>query len=119
MSSENGLGGQGEIARSGACSLRDLFTPGHEREGARMLARALQAGYIDIFSIDYPAAKKKATEMSNDPDKRIASAGTKLLVAMAAHDLKLLELIEPENREPIVHEHRHFVVPPPRVIGEA
>ena len=103
----------------GACSLRDLFDPGHERQGCTMLASALKAGYVDIFSIDYPAVKRKAKELSEDEDKRVSAAGTKLLVAMAQHDLKLLELLEgaPEDRVQ-VHEHRHFIVPPPRVLGE-
>lgn len=64
-----------------------------------MLARALQAGYVDIFSIDYAETKKRAIEMSNDPDARIKAAGTKLLVAMANHDLKLIELASGGGKE--------------------
>lgn len=84
-----------------------------------MLARALRLGYVDIFGIDYAYAKKKAMEMTKSDDRRIQAAGTKLLVAMAAHDLKLMELASGETREATVHEHRHFVVPPPRLIGES
>lgn len=77
----------------GACTLADLFEPGHERQGANMLARALKAGYVDIFSINYVYAKKKAMEMTEDKDARVKAAGTKLLVEMAKHDLKLLEVV--------------------------
>lgn len=83
-----------------------------------MLARALQAGYVDIFSIDYAETKKRAIEMSNDPDARIKAAGTKLLVAMANHDLKLIELASGGKEVTTeTHQHIHFHVPPPREIG--
>lgn len=102
----------------GRCSLADLFEPGHERMGANILARAIRYGYIDAFTIDYAAAKRKAEELAQDPDRRVAAAGAKLLVEMAKHDLKLLELANDPEAKVKVHEHRHYVVPPPRLLSD-
>lgn len=96
MESENG---KALPVGSGRVSVADLFTAGHERESANMLARALKYGYLDIFSIDYAGCKAKAQELSNDPDKRVQAAGTKLLVEMAKHDLKLIELASGGGKE--------------------
>ena len=106
---ENSIqGGRGEV------TLRDLADPHRARGAAKMIARALEAGYIDIFAIDYQEVKKLARALSKCAEPRAAAAGLKLLVEMAKHDLKLLELVD--GAQEVKQEQTVVVynVPPPR-----
>lgn len=82
---------------SGQPMLSDLLDPesGHKRENTRLLERAIRAGYINAFHIDYPKCKAFAMELCESDDLRAKAAGTKVLTAMANHDLKLMEMLEP------------------------
>jgi hypothetical protein len=82
----------------GTCTLADLMDPHRARGAAGMLATAIKYGYVDAFCIDYGAAKRAAFELSQSEDGRAKAAGTKLLAAMALHDLKLMELLDKSTR---------------------
>ena len=118
MSGENGIGGRG---KSGSALLSDLIDPHRARGAANLLAQALDKGYIDGFTINYADLKAKAQTLVDSDNPRLRNAGIKLQLAMAFHDLKLVGLAQESmgDKVPVQHEHRHFVVPPPRVLGES
>src|SRR5262245_20189098 len=82
----------------GRTSLKDLLddmeNPNKARGSAGMLTRALRAGYIDAFSIDYGDLKSAAFKLSQSDKPRLARAGQRLLMQMALHDLKLMEVVD-------------------------
>jgi len=78
--------------------LEDLSNPNKARGSAGMLTRAIRAGYIDAFSIDYGALKAEAVKLSKSDKPRLSRAGQRLLMQMALHDLKLMEIADKSDR---------------------
>jgi len=96
---DDGLPSPPDRGGRGQCSLADLMDPHRARGAAGLLARAISAGYIDAFCIDYQEAKKLARELAQLKDNpRAKAAGVKLLAAMAIHDLKLMEIADKSKR---------------------
>ena len=100
--------------------LTDLLEDGHERQGLGLLRKAINHGWIDGFWIDYAEAKKHARELLRSDDDRVRLGAVRTLAVMADHDLKLLDRMAGGESQPVqVHEHRHYVIKPPRLLGEA
>lgn len=103
----------------GTLRLADLFEDGHERQGMALLRKAINQGWVDGFWIDYAEAKKHARELLKSDDDRVRLGAVRTLTVMAEHDLKLIEKMSGgEAPEVQVHEHRHYIVKPPRLLGE-
>lgn len=91
---EKRQGGRGSLASV----IEDLADPHRARGTAGLIVTALRDGTIDLFSIDYGMVRREATLMTKSADERVKSAGAKLLVAMANHDAKMIEVADKSIR---------------------
>lgn len=80
-------GGRGGLA----LIMADLGNPNKARDTARIFARSIEAGLVDLFSVDYQAARREATLLAKSDKPRLKAVGIKLLAAMANHDRQMLE----------------------------
>lgn len=87
-------GGRGGLA----LVMADLTNPNKARDTASMFARSIDAGLIDVFSIDYGLARREATLLAKSDKPRLKAAGLKLLAAMASHDAKMIEAADKAAR---------------------
>lgn len=78
--------------------LADLSNPNKARGSAGMITRAIRAGYLDAFSIDYGTLKEEAVKLSKSEKPRLSRAGQRMLMQMALHDLKLMEIADKADR---------------------
>lgn len=88
----NSGGGRGQAL------LTDLLDPHRARGSAGLIGRAIEAGYLGAFCIDYAEVKKTARELLVSDKPRVRAAGVKLMATMANHDLKLMEIADKADR---------------------
>ena len=78
--------------------MTDLLDPHRARGTAGLLTKAIEAGYIGAFCIDYAEVKRAARELLLSDKARVRASAVKLLATMAVHDLKLMEIADKAGR---------------------